>query len=286
MRRALFAFAVACGGSQPSVTLPPAPRPIASTVATTPRPDPLPAGACGFDGTLSQSCSATPRWAVIATMAQSEADAKKRLARARALPLVAGYPFAAHAEELPTADFRPGIAIVLGLFEKERDARDEAKALGAEAIELSTWEKYRERFPRFEDHHSAIEILEDAPAFEERSIEDLQRTMRGPLKDDVDRRIAFAREHASLCRVARGDVFVALPRKIEEFSYAWVPVTCAGREAFVDLRATRFKAVVKHDRPPVIWQVVQVQCAPTMESRPFGSPAGALGETHMDDDCD
>jgi hypothetical protein len=286
MKRALLAFVLACGGSQPSVTLPSAPSPSASTVAAAPRPDPLPAGACGFDGTLAQACITAPRWAVIARMAHGESEATQALARARTLPLVAGYPFAAHSEELPTADFRPGVAIVLGLFLKEADARDEAKVLGAEAVELATREKYRERWPDFDEHHSAIEMLEDAPAFEERAVRELARTAHGPLKKDVDERIAFARDHASVCRAHRGDVFVALRRTIQEFSYGWVPVRCGDVDAFVDERATRFEAVVKHDRPPMIWQVVQVMCAPTMESRAFGVPPGRLGETHMDDDCD
>jgi hypothetical protein len=35
----------------------------------------------------------------------------------------------------------------------------------------------------------------------------------------------------------------------------------------------------------MIWQVVQVQCTPMMESRPFGPAPATLGETHTDDDC-
>src|SRR2546423_561571 len=93
MKRVLVALVVSCGGSQPSVTLPPVATAIASVNEAHPRPNPLPAGACGFDGSLSQGCRANARWAVIAATARDEAEATKALARARSAPVVDGYPF-------------------------------------------------------------------------------------------------------------------------------------------------------------------------------------------------
>jgi hypothetical protein len=287
MNRASFAFLIAaCGGTQASVTVAPLPAASGPTPQAVVRPEPLPAGACGFDGILS-GCKGNARWAVVAEIARDDLAATTALRHARAAKVADGYPFAIHTDQLPPADFREGIAIVLGLFEKERDARDEASALQATVVELATWEKYRERAPDFGDHRAVIEMLEDAPAFYGRDVRALEKTLTGPLKDDVARRAAFVKERASECRVHRGDVFVTKEREVAELSYAWAPVQCDDRrEAFVLERATRFKAVVTHDRPPTISQVVQVQCAPTIETRPFGTPAGALGETHMDDDCD
>jgi hypothetical protein len=285
MRYALLAFACACGGSRPSVTLPPSPSAAASATAAVVRPNPLPAGACNFSGMISQGCAATPRFAVIAGTAKDEASATKALAVARSFPVVDGYPFAIDFDELPAADFRDGVAIVLGLFDKERDARDEAAALHAQVVELATVEAYHAHWPDFSKRHVVVELLEDAPAFDEDTVRKIERDLPHDLKPDMARRSSFASTHEGVCRVRRGDVFVTTDQRIAELNYAWAPVRCDGREAFVLERATRFDAVVKHDRPPMIWQVVQVICAPVVESRSFGVPAGALGETHMDDDC-
>ncbi len=262
-----------------------------------PRPAPatplgvLPAGACGFDPYLGGACTSAASFAVTWD-ASDAAAATTLLATARTKSLAVGYPFAASYDELAARDAtKKGIAIILGLFATEAEARSLATSSSANVVALTSVEaKFardsarQQAFPTYDRYEAssyvAIEMLDDAKAFSAADVGAIDaQGASGPLGPRIQRRTAAIAAATARCTVARGRVFSATRARAFQFARAWMPVTCPdGSEAWVSERVTRFESVVTRDGR--LHQVIEVSCdVPTLEARSFATPlSSAVGD--------
>lgn len=258
----------------------------------------LPAGLCGFDPYLGGACTSAASFAV--TLDATDATtATTLLASARTKTLSVGYPFAVTYDDLPARDAtKKGIAIVLGLFATEPEARALAASASAGVIPLTSVDaKFardsarQQAFPTYDRYQAssyvAIEVLDDAPALSLADVVALEAKWQTlPVAAQIARRTAAIPTATARCTVARGRVFSASRARVYQFRRAWMPVACAdGSEAWVSERVTRFESVVTPDAK--LHQVVQVDCdVPALETRPFATPLSTALGTLVAGHCD
>jgi hypothetical protein len=238
---------------------------------------------CAFSG-----CGLAPRYAVVLDEARSDATATAALRRARSLPLAVGYPFVASYDDLSAVDASKAhaVAVVAGLFALEEDARREADRYAGNVVTLTgpIDDKPIDDKP---DRVTAIEVSEHATAVSPRDL----ALIDGSGPTDIAERIAWWTDRADtkpLCHVDAGAVFIFSLEKAYERSRAWAPVRCPrGELGWVLKRATRWESVVQARADgPMITQIVALQCALALETRPFVTPAPKeLGKLTVDD-CD
>jgi hypothetical protein len=207
----------------------------------------LPAGVYwhsqGYDPCKRPEC-AMPRAAVVAGEASSVRAALRRAHRSETLALAAGYPLLAHTDELGApASTRPGVMVVLGLFETRGEAQAFHRALPArvEPRVISVSDPHRADPYGSQPLRQVIRIdRRGARAYSAAAVERIEE-----LGDTPGARRAIARLRP-LCTLRAGQAFVAesQPAIRKTVDGGWIRVRCGARPAYVRITDSLFASAV------------------------------------------
>ncbi|MCA9705367.1 MAG: hypothetical protein KDK70_05940 [Myxococcales bacterium] len=260
----------------------------------------LPAGLYFRNGYVRCEGCPTPRWALTTGVLTEVEAARRSLLWAKERSEPDGFPLVLHTDELiPLDRSREGIVVVLGLYERETQARAAAERWAStpvepiepiEPIELMDPEDALEielgggeaqwQARRFVVQLDAEEAVDAYPPAEIREGEQwLSEQVWRSYEEYRERRAAMLESLPVRCQIPPDRVFVSTAGRYDDDGiyapYDWQPAACEdGRPAYVRQTDTRRHSIVRPGPGPgptsVIEQVILVECdSPTIERWPW-----------------
>ena len=216
--------------------------------------EPTPAGVYFWDygDAVCEGCP-EPAVAVAAGVFATPAAAERAVRRWERRRLAPGYPLVAHTEELGVS--KPsGIAVILGLFAAEKDAREwmSRRWKGLRLLTLGD--------PHELGHQDSWEPLRvvrmdrrKAQAYKQSEVDQIYQTLGAARKG-----VEALRKLKPICEIPAGKIFVTRNPYAADL---WAPVTCGKTPAYVPITATLFRAVIRKQKNEIrLHQIVDVEC--------------------------